>query len=194
MTLEQIIERERERRTEGGQFGIDACKDSIRFYLEHGQSLEEQLDEYVERANKDVFFNKHMVLACWEMIEEQKAATTDYFMAMEADSNRGKQISRGQHFAYRAWRNTVEYGAEMFEAHDIPWGSDLAEGVMADFINTLRDAGIKTFAVTDHSTALMEGLHAIFATGCTLVGPVVVKRHPPYWGDEEHAGLAFKIN
>ena len=77
MTLEQIIEREQSKRTEGGQFGISACKESIQFYLEHGSTLEQLLDEYVKRANEDVFFNKAMVLACWEMLEEAKAAEAE---------------------------------------------------------------------------------------------------------------------
>lgn len=71
MTLEQIIAREKERRVEGGQFGIDACKESIKWYEEHGQSLYAQLEGYVKRANEDFFFNKTMVLACWELINEQ---------------------------------------------------------------------------------------------------------------------------
>lgn len=71
-TLEQIIESEKERRTEGGAFGIAECKDSIKFYRDVcGQSLYQQLEGFVKRANEDIFFNKAMVLACWEMINEQ---------------------------------------------------------------------------------------------------------------------------
>lgn len=72
LTLAQIIESEKENRYEGGSFGIDACKDSIRFSIEHlHENLYSLLEEYVERANSDPFFNKAMVLACWEMINEQ---------------------------------------------------------------------------------------------------------------------------
>ena len=31
MTLEQILNKEKERRTENGMFGINACKDSSRY-------------------------------------------------------------------------------------------------------------------------------------------------------------------
>lgn len=113
--------------------------------------------------------------------------TNEYFQNMTP-------TTRGQRYAYRAWEETQENRAEMFEAAEIPWGAELAEGVMADFVNTLREAGVETFVVTDHSTALMEGLHAIFATGCSLIGPATVKRHPRCWGDRERAGLEFKIN
>ena len=72
MTLEQIIEREKASRTENGDFGIKACKESIEFDVKHfGKSLYVQLEEYVKRANEDIFFNKSMVLACWELINEQ---------------------------------------------------------------------------------------------------------------------------
>ena len=71
-TLEQILEREQANRTEEGSFGIAACKRSIEFSAEYeGKSLYQLLGEYVERANNDVFFNRAMVLACWEMINER---------------------------------------------------------------------------------------------------------------------------
>ena len=71
-TLEQIIAMEQRVRTEDGDFGIAACKNSIKFSQEFfGKSLYQQLEEYVNRANEDMFFNKAMVLACWEMINER---------------------------------------------------------------------------------------------------------------------------
>ena len=70
MTLQQIIENEQKHRHEDGAFGIAACKSSIKFYQEIGQSLYLQLEKYVKRANEDPLFNKAMVLACWEMINE----------------------------------------------------------------------------------------------------------------------------
>lgn len=70
-TLEEIIEQEKLRRTEGGEFGIIACKESIEFaQTVLKQSLFSQLENLVKRANEDVYFNKHMVLACWELINE----------------------------------------------------------------------------------------------------------------------------
>lgn len=70
-TLEQILESEKKNRTESGSFGIKACKESIEFNVKYGhKSLYELLGEYVERANNDIFFNKAMILACWELINE----------------------------------------------------------------------------------------------------------------------------
>lgn len=73
-TLEEIIRAEQSHRHEGGQFGINACKESIRFSVEYlGENLADLLNEYVERANADAFFNKAMVLACWELMQEAEA-------------------------------------------------------------------------------------------------------------------------
>ncbi len=68
-TLEQILNEEKARRVEGGDFGMKACKDSIKFTVDFfKKSLYVLLEEYVERANQDIFFNDAMVLACWELI------------------------------------------------------------------------------------------------------------------------------
>lgn len=81
-TLEQILKEQKERRQEDGMFGIAECKKSIRENIdlhkrwnrEHNTnwntSLFVLLEEYVERANNDLFFNHAMVLACWELINE----------------------------------------------------------------------------------------------------------------------------
>lgn len=72
-TLEEIIKAEQENRHEGGAFGIDACKRSIRFSKEElGEPYAEQLEKFVQRANEDVFFNKAMVLACYELMQEEE--------------------------------------------------------------------------------------------------------------------------
>lgn len=74
MTLEQILEKEQANRHSDGMYGIDACKASINFSKNQlGQSYYMQLEEYVKRANEEKFFNRAMVLACWELINEQYA-------------------------------------------------------------------------------------------------------------------------
>lgn len=76
-TLEQILEMEKKRRSEKGMFGIAACKESILSDLEiakkynMNKTLFTLLEDYMKRANEDIFFNKTMVLACWELINEQ---------------------------------------------------------------------------------------------------------------------------
>lgn len=71
-TLEQIIAKEKENRHEDGMFGINACKDHIKWWSkQYNESLYVLLEEYVRRSNEDSFFNRAMVLACWELINEQ---------------------------------------------------------------------------------------------------------------------------
>lgn len=71
-TLAQILDYEKKKRHERGDFGVTACKDAIKSTIKYsGKSLYQLLEEYVKRANEDIFFNKTMILACWELINEQ---------------------------------------------------------------------------------------------------------------------------
>ena len=83
-TLEQILNYEKEHRVEKGDFGINACKESIREEIARHEkwnlqnqtnkwntSLYVLLEEYVRKSNGSIFFNSRMVLACWELINEQ---------------------------------------------------------------------------------------------------------------------------
>ena len=71
-TLEEILEKEKKSRHEDGQFGINACKESIKMARElFHESYYQQLEKFVKRANEDVFFNDAMVLACWELINDK---------------------------------------------------------------------------------------------------------------------------
>ena len=74
-TLQELLKQTKGAKKEG-IFGIDACKESIRSTIEldakQGKktSLYTLLEEYVDRANKDIFFNSNMVQACWQLINE----------------------------------------------------------------------------------------------------------------------------
>lgn len=83
VTLEQILEKERAHRVESGMFGINACKESIKSEVNYRTKKEivnrelneytilfDLLGEYLERAQNDIFFNRAMILACWELINE----------------------------------------------------------------------------------------------------------------------------
>lgn len=73
-TLQEILDYEKAHRHEDGMFGITECKESIRSALaiDHkyggAKTLYSLLEEYVQRANEERFFNNAMVLACWELI------------------------------------------------------------------------------------------------------------------------------
>ena len=73
-TLQEILDKEKEHRHEDGTFGINACKEAIEsaLHIDHkyggNKTLYTLLEEYVQRANEEIFFNNAMVLACWELI------------------------------------------------------------------------------------------------------------------------------
>ena len=81
-TLEQILEKERQHRHEDGDFGIKACKESIKFEVDwkigHNKEMSvitalfALLNEYFLQAQDDIFFNKAMVLACWELLNDKE--------------------------------------------------------------------------------------------------------------------------
>lgn len=69
MTLEKIIEKEKARRREDGRYGIAACKEAIEFeHQRENSSYFTLLEKYYNRRVTDVYFNRRMVLACWELI------------------------------------------------------------------------------------------------------------------------------
>lgn len=74
-TLAQIIEEQKKANHVNGMFGIEACKESIKFkqeyYPEYNGSLYLILEDLVNRANNEAGFNRTMVYACWLMINEQ---------------------------------------------------------------------------------------------------------------------------
>lgn len=75
MTLEQIIKAEElntKKYKDHGIYGIEECKKAIAWEIENEKTdLYVLLKEYVARANEDIFFNRRMVLACWQMINEE---------------------------------------------------------------------------------------------------------------------------
>lgn len=94
--------------------------------------------------------------------------------------------------AYRAWVESIMREEDEVEMDDFLWDADVA-----DFIDTLRKAGIQTFVYTNQSTAVMENLHAFAAQGCTMMGLCTILRHEHRWGHEEPTevmGIRFSLN
>ena len=101
-------------------------------------------------------------------------------------------ISEGACKAYRAFRMSDERSSSEFEMEDFLWDREVE-----DFIDALRKAGIKTFAYTNQSTAVMENLHAFAAAGCTMTGLCTVTRQEHRWGEDEtttYPGIRFSVN
>ena len=94
--------------------------------------------------------------------------------------------------AYRAWAASLKRQEEELEMDDYLW-----EKEVGDFIEALRQAGIRTFVYTNQSTAVMENLHAFAAQDCAMEGLCTITRQETRWGDEEQVevmGIRFRVN
>lgn len=78
--------------------------------------------------------------------------------------------SRGETTALRAWTSSVRNNTGIYEVTDLPWKEDVS-----DFVKTIRKAGITEIVVTDHSTALMDGLHALAGENIHIVSTYTLK-------------------
>ena len=94
----------------------------------------------------------------------------------------------GANKAYRAWAGSIESNADEFEFSDLLWDREVA-----DFVDTLRKAGITEFAYTGKSTALMENIHQLAAEGCTMTG-LYTRIKKEFWGETEIQGIRFSVN
>jgi len=73
-------------------------------------------------------------------------------------------FTAGQNKALVLYDRSLRNGADAFEADDLPWDYELA-----DFVETLRNAGIKAIVVTDQSTGLMDGIYGLTNLGCRII-------------------------
>jgi hypothetical protein len=84
----------------------------------------------------------------------------------------------GQIKAYRVYKNN-------FILEDFLW-----EKEVKDFVNTLREGGVKYFVYTSTSTALMSNFHAFIENGCKFVETCNVEFSI---FEESKKGLRFEV-
>ena len=89
-------------------------------------------------------------------------------------------FTQGQNKAYRAWASSLRREQTEMEMEDFLFDTEVA-----DFIGTLKKAGIRSFVYTNTSTAVMENIHAFAANGYRLDGLCTVTRREDRWGTEE---------
>lgn len=111
-------------------------------------------------------------------------------------------FSSGANKAYRAWRYSdgdgehCDHSDDGIHSDEVEMTDFCWEGEYADFIGTLRKAGIKSFVVTNRSTGLMEDIHNYIDHGCTLEGPCTIIRKKESFGEETEEtvlGLRFRL-
>ncbi len=127
--------------------------------------------------------------------EKEALRKADDQNGLDAWYEREKQFAfpytDGQIKAYRAWKRSMDRNSSMLEAEDLPWEKEIP-----DFVRTLREAGAETFAVTDQSTALMRGLHALATEGCTVEGLCTITRREERYGsveEREMQGISIRL-
>lgn len=101
-------------------------------------------------------------------------------------------FTRGQTSAYRAWSESIDNDTNYFECSSLPWIEDIPT-----FLATLREAGVDCFAITDRSSALMEGIHCMVNNGCELISLCKVKRQEKRWNNTEEIvrnGILLRTN
>ena len=76
------------------------------------------------------------------------------------------------------------YQAFLYSMDELVMGDFLWDREVADFVGTLRKAGIQSFILTTKSSALMENLHWLADEGCEIAGLVKIER-PGRWHDDE---------
>ena len=99
------------------------------------------------------------------------------------------EMSRGRYEAFCTYDFNLDHDCSEFECNELPWTTD-----MKDFVETMREAGVETIAVSERSTALMESLHKLAKQGCTL-GELCTVTRPNLWGEpEEIPAIRIHLN
>ena len=122
-----------------------------------------------------------------EQIIREKGWDSDELKAWYAEEEQMKfPFSSGANKAHRAWHYSE--GDEVV-MDDFCWDRE-----RHDFIDALRQAGIRSFVVTNQSTGLMEDIHGYIAEGCRMEGPCTIIKKDNRWGEETEEtiqGLRF---
>ena len=124
-----------------------------------------------------------------EIVEKYGWESPEYkAWSEEADRiDEERPFTSGEGKALRAWMYGRGADGEIL-VDDFCW-----EYESADFVNTFRKAGIKSFIVIEDSTALMRNIHEYVKAGCRLVGFVLVREGKTPW-NAEVPGLRFEID
>lgn len=93
----------------------------------------------------------------------------------------------GQCKAYRAWQSSVRYGDEIIILDEFLWDDEVD-----DFIQTLKEAGIKEFAYMNSSTAVMNNIHGFINSGYDFAGLYEIQNKNKYV-DNVVKGIRFKL-
>lgn len=135
--------------------------------------------------------NKEVEQKIMELLTTDKPG--EYFTALRKAARDGStKITMGQMYALRAWEESKEVGLSTIEVRELPWGSQIKNGEMKVFVDTMREAGVDEITVTETSTALMEIIHALVAEGATIEGVSTIDRGSE-WSRCAYQGIDFRL-
>lgn len=93
----------------------------------------------------------------------------------------------GQYKAYCAWCSSVRWCEDIIILDQYLWNEE-----MDDFIQTLKETGIKEFAYMNSSTAVMNNIHGFINGGYDFAGLYVIQNKDKY-RDDVVKGIRFKL-
>jgi hypothetical protein len=115
-----------------------------------------------------------------------KDQTKQYFKELLNRHNDGERMTRAEHSAFCFFQG----GGEDFTINDIVWEDEIP--TLAEII---RAAGIESFLVTDHSTALMKTMHGLAAQGFIFRGlDTYTRRVHKYGADTDETVYAVRFD
>lgn len=145
------------------------------------------LEKEVEYAQKKEEIENRATAA----LEEKGADSAEYRQCYEDIKALGEYpVPAGAKKACYAESMTCHNKSSEFEMPCSLWNDEVE-----DFVKTLREAGVETFAYTDISTGLLETIHRFLDAGCVMDAPCTVTRtEQDANGDEkttDHFGIRF---
>ena len=111
-------------------------------------------------------------------------ATLDKMMENEKTA----EYTRGEYTLLRAYYNSRDDYEELV-INDSGWDDE-----QDDIIALLRKAGIKTFVMADHSTALLRTLYKFLEAGFKITGAVTLERINRTRWEKPLKGLTIEVD
>ena len=148
-------------------------------FNDYFQNMLHQLEEFYDKLNKAEEEKDDAVARFGDSDE------VDIYFEKCKEVRAQKPYSDGQ---LQALHLVERSNGDELVLNDFVWEDDIH-----DFIQTLRDGGVKEFVLANKSTSLMVDIHGFVNEGCTLSGLYKATKKG-YFGDEEVIGLTFKIN
>lgn len=150
------------------------------------ETMKAKSDEYMEKLNA-LKTAKQIALDTYGRDSDEYS--TAYKLVSDFQKKNEILYNRGQGIAYRAYNNYKNGLYHVFVIDEFFYNCCDVKS----FLDTIREAEIETFVVTNKSSVLMENIHDLVELGCVLEGTCTVMEYSKY-GNSDHLGLSFRVN